>query len=255
MGAWYGFRVWKLRHSITAYAKIDYLRYSNLRRSGYNLLHKWYTFTSLTEHPLIVITLEQITELIEHRRTIKPIDANGEPNYLDKPIPQKTLEQLLENANWAPTHGLTEPWRFTIFQDLARENLALKLSQTYTQHLLPVDFSQAKHDKLIANAKHTSAAIALGMQRHVGKIPVEEEVIAVACAVQNLHLAATAAQLGGFWSTSPIYDLPEMRDYFGFNGSEDRCLGIFYLGYPRNLWPTRKRVTPGDLSKKTNWRK
>ncbi|MEE2843539.1 MAG: nitroreductase [Planctomycetota bacterium] len=201
-----------------------------------------------------MINLEQITELIEHRRTIKPIDAGGEPNYLDKSIPPKTLEQLLENANWAPTHGLTEPWRFTIFQDDARANLASKLSQTYTQHLLPAHFSQTKHDKLIAYAKHTSAAIALGMQRHVGKIPVEEEVIAVACAVQNLHLAATAAQLGGFWSTSPIYDLPEMRDYFGFTGPEDRCLGIFYLGYPKNQWPTRKRTAPDDIRKKTNWR-
>ena len=149
-----------------------------------------------------MITLEQITELIVHRRTIKPIDAGGEPNYLDKSIPQKTLEQLLENANWAPTHGLTEPWRFTIFQDDARASLAAKLSQAYTQHLLPADFSQAKHDKLIGYAKHTSAAIALGMQRHVGKIPVEEEIIAVACAVQNLHLCL-------------LYTSPSPRDQRG----------------------------------------
>lgn len=201
-----------------------------------------------------MITLSEITQLIEHRRTIKPVDAAGEPNYLDKPVPRELLEQLLQNANWAPTHGLTEPWRFTIFQDAALHDLASKLSELYRAHTPTDHFNQIKHDRIISYAQHTTVAIALGMQRHEGKISAEEEVIAVACAIENLHLSATAAGLGGFWSTSSIDNLPETRTFFGFRGPEDRCLGIFYLGYPRHPWPSRKRTTPGDVAEKTNWR-
>ncbi len=39
------------------------------------------------------------------------------PNGIEsgKPIPDDIIWQLLENANWAPTHKFTEPWRFTVF--------------------------------------------------------------------------------------------------------------------------------------------
>jgi len=201
-----------------------------------------------------VITLSEITQLIEHRRTIKPVDAAGQPNYLDKPISRDLLEQLLQNANWAPTHGLTEPWRFTVFQDTALDDLASKLSELYIAHTPTDRFNQHKHDKIISYVQNTTVAVALGMQRHAGKISAEEEVMAVACAVENLHLSAAAAGLGGFWSTSSIDDLPETRMFFGFCGPEDRCLGIFYLGYPRHPWPSRKKTAPGDVTEKTNWR-
>ena len=51
-----------------------------------------------------------ITEIIRRRRTVKPtmMDPNLE-------VPSELLNELLENGNWAPTHGFTEPWRFTIF--------------------------------------------------------------------------------------------------------------------------------------------
>ncbi|MEC9097042.1 MAG: nitroreductase family protein, partial [Planctomycetota bacterium] len=91
-------------------------------------------------------------------------------------------------------------------------------------------------------------------KRHPGKIPAEEEVMAVACAVQNLHLSAAAEGLGGFWSTAPVYDVPAVRAEFGFDGEEDRCLGIFYLGYPRHDWPERKKGAPQPVEEKIIWR-
>ena len=57
----------------------------------------------------------QITELIRHRRTVKPIDNAGSSNYSEREITRETIELLTANANWAPTHGLTEPWRFCVY--------------------------------------------------------------------------------------------------------------------------------------------
>lgn len=31
-----------------------------------------------------------------------------------QPVSQAEVQQLLEAANWAPTHGKTEPWRFAV---------------------------------------------------------------------------------------------------------------------------------------------
>ena len=201
-----------------------------------------------------MIDLNDITQLIEFRRTVKPIDAAGQPNYSDKPVSRATIEQLLNNANWAPTHGLTEPWRFTIYQGSALQDLASYLREAYTTHTSEEQFKEVKRDKMASYAENTQVAIVLGMERHAGKIPAEEEVMAVACAVQNLHLSAAAEGLGGFWSTAPVYDIPEVRSFFGFAGEDDRCLGIFYIGYPKNEWPERKKITPQSVLDKITWR-
>ena len=34
------------------------------------------------------------------------------------------IELMLEAANWAPSHGQTEPWRFTVFAGDGRQQLA-----------------------------------------------------------------------------------------------------------------------------------
>ncbi|MEZ5022407.1 MAG: nitroreductase family protein [Chitinophagales bacterium] len=41
-----------------------------------------------------------------------------------KTISDKDFMEVLELANWAPTHGFTEPWRFVLKKDvLARFSL------------------------------------------------------------------------------------------------------------------------------------
>ena len=195
------------------------------------------------------MNVEPLNALIAKRRTIKPLHSGDQPNYLDQPIPRETLLQLLENANWAPTHGKTEPWRFSVFSGESRRELAAFLADTYEKKTPPESFKPAKRDKLRNYALLSPCAISLGMKRHEGKIPAEEEVIAVACAVQNLHLTATAYGLGGFWSSSPIYDLPETKHYLELEPT-DRCLGFFFLGFPAGDWPER---TPSPIEEKVRW--
>lgn len=55
-------------------------------------------------------TVDVINHIIRTRRSIFP------PSYIQKEIPQEILENILENANYAPTHKRTEPWRFIVFR-------------------------------------------------------------------------------------------------------------------------------------------
>ena len=36
---------------------------------------------------------------------------------------REQLEQILEAANWAPTHNRTEPWRFTVLGRNAQDHM------------------------------------------------------------------------------------------------------------------------------------
>ena len=51
------------------------------------------------------MTIEEVHQLIRSRRSVYP------PQYLDKVNPDEIISEILENANWAPTHRLTEPWK------------------------------------------------------------------------------------------------------------------------------------------------
>ena len=42
----------------------------------------------------------------------------------DRPVPRATVAELIEAASWAPTHHLTQPWRFAVLAGDARAALA-----------------------------------------------------------------------------------------------------------------------------------
>ena len=109
--------------------------------------------------------------LIRRRRTIKP-DLMS-----DKPIEKLHLASILENANWAPTHGMTEPWRFTIFTEDAREELGDLMQEIYLD-ITPGDgFRADKYEKLSRNPMSAPVVISIGMKRQESeKIPEVEEI-------------------------------------------------------------------------------
>ena len=120
----------------------------------------------------------------------------------------------MENANWAPTHGLTEPWRFTVFSGDARQRLADFLAETYKVVTSPDEYRQSKYDGIRVNPTLAPVVIAIGLKRQKSeKISELDEIQAVACAVQNMHLTAAAHGLGGFWSTNPAAISDRMRQF------------------------------------------
>src|SRR3979409_585572 len=46
-------------------------------------------------------------------------------------IPDDIIWQILENANRAPNHGQTEPWRFTVFTGQGLQKLAVAQAELY----------------------------------------------------------------------------------------------------------------------------
>lgn len=187
---------------------------------------------------------EEITNVIRHRRTIKP------KQFSDRDVDDAIIHEMLENANWAPTHGMTQPWRFSVFSGDARRRLAEFLAATYKAITPPDAFRQNKYEGMSQNAMLAPVVITIGMKRQeTEKIPEHDELQAVACAVQNMHLTAAARGLGAFWSTNVAAVSDEMRAFTGL-GPKDRALGLFYVGYPACDWPSSERQPIDD---KVRW--
>ena len=68
---------------------------------------------------------DYLNNIIEKRRSIFPSQFNN------KPISDDLIKELLNNANMAPTHKLTQPWRFKVLQNKAKEDLGNYLSEIY----------------------------------------------------------------------------------------------------------------------------
>ena len=179
--------------------------------------------------------LSEISDVIKNRRTIYP------EFYSSRKVHKEIVEKILNNAIWAPTHGKTQPWRFKVYMDDAKIKLGENLAAIYKNTTPSEKFIEAKFNKLIARPSLSSVAIAVCMTKDpTDKIIEMEEVEAVACAIQNMHLTATAYGISGFWSTPKIIYSSEMNEFLKI-APNDKCLGIFYLGYPANEWPRGQR--------------
>lgn len=190
--------------------------------------------------------LSEINELIRERRTIYP------EQFSSRKVHKEQIEVILNNGQWAPTHGNTQPWRFKVFMgEEHRQELSQELGKIY-QTVVPEDLqNDQKLAKLMRRPMITSAVIAVSMERQPEeKILEMEEIEAVACAIQNMHLTCTAYGLGAFWSTPKIIYTEQMNAYLGL-GEKDKCLGLFYIGYPEIEWPKAHR-RPLDYT--TEWK-
>ncbi len=188
------------------------------------------------------ITPAQVSELIRKRRSVFPSTYNA------LPISRQIIEEILENANWAPTHKLTEPWRFKVFTGEGLRRLSEYLSEEY-KRITPRDkFSEIKYNKLKANPLKAACIIAICMKRdEQERVPEWEELAAVACAVQNMYLTCTAHGIGSYWSTPSV---ALNADKFLELGKGERCLGLFYMGNHNLPDIAGKR---GPVSEKTRW--
>ena len=176
-----------------------------------------------------------ISQVIRARRTVKPA------TFSDREVPRALIEEMLENANWAPNHGKTEPWRFKVYSGPGRQLLAEFLPELYEQTTLAESFMSSKLEGLRTNPMKSPYVIAVMMKRQVGgKIPEIEEVEAVACAVQNMQLTARAHGLGTFWSTGHQAYSDMAANFFGVK-APDKFLGLLYVGYPEERFPTKNR--------------
>lgn len=167
-------------------------------------------------------------------------------------IGDSVIIEILENAIWAPTHGLVQTWFFKVFSDKGVESFFKAQQEIYRKTTPPEKFKQEKFDKFVQKTDKVSHIIAVIAKRDPKKrFPVQEDIVAAACALQNIYLSLNANGVDGYLSTGDISYTKEMKEYLGLE-EDDACLGFFQLGKAKKgvKIPVRKRI---PLEQKMEW--
>lgn len=193
--------------------------------------------------------VDALCTAIAHRRSLGV--ARLRPDAVEPALVQRALEA----ANWAPSHGDTEPWRFTVYTGDSRRRLGDGFAAAYRADAeKDGDFRQNLFESQRERAFDAPVWIAIGMTpalRPDGSLRMSEaeELMAAASAVQNLHLVASSQGLAGMWLSKGVMTHPAVAQFVGLM-PPSRLLGFFILGWPNVACPDGERR---PLSEKVRW--
>jgi nitroreductase len=158
-----------------------------------------------------------LEEAIHTRRTQKA--------FRPEPVPRATLDELFDLARWAPSHNLTNPWRFRVVGEQARAALKEAAGPE----------SAPKLDRaptlVVASAVQTD-----------DPVQNEEDLLATGVACYIVLLGATARGLASYWRTPAVLRTPEGRAAVGLSDDE-HFVGLLHLGWsPQEKEPPERAV-------------
>jgi nitroreductase len=159
---------------------------------------------------------------------------------------------MLEAARWAPTHGMTEPWRFTVFAGASRAELGERFAAAY-RRITPAEAYQPAQEQ--AHRERPFGApvwISLGMFRGENpKMPEWEDLASVAIAAQHIQLVAHTLGYAAKWTSGEAVRHERVLDLVGL-APPSKLLGFLYLGRPASGAPREGRRSP--IEERVTWR-
>jgi nitroreductase len=166
------------------------------------------------------------------------------------PVPRQTIETLLEAAVRAPNHKLTEPWRFAVWTDAARDRFAdLRARQRLAKFPDPTSQeATSATDKIRQEAEQTPALIVVMCALSPDPKTREEDYAAAMMATANLLTAAASLGLGTYLRTGSLMQDPEVTALAGLEPGF-RIVGIVSVGYPEADEPPRRRRSASELTR------
>lgn len=166
-----------------------------------------------------------IAPIIKERRAVKK-------NYTNEYVDESLIIQLLEDAAWAPTHGMRQPWRFVFIDKKQLPSFAKQVAATYTE-----DMQENRENYL----NEPNAIMVVLMEAPEMQKQWDENFGATASLIQNFWLLAWERQLGVVWKTNPhIYDA-QVHEIVGAKENE-RIVGFIHMGYFDQAPAVKERV-------------
>jgi 5,6-dimethylbenzimidazole synthase len=174
----------------------------------------------------------QLRDLLLWRRDVR--------RFRPDPLPDGTLEALIELASLAPSVGLSQPWRFVVVDDRAVRKAVRKNFEVCNAQALAAQapdrtglYAQLKLAGLDEAPVHFAvfADRATGQGHGLGRCTMPEMIeYSAVTAVHTMWLAARAQGIGLGWIS--ILDPTEMTLILNVP-PEWKFIGYFCLGYPQ----------------------
>jgi 5,6-dimethylbenzimidazole synthase len=193
----------------------------------------------------------QLRELFRWRRDVR--------RFRSDPLPDGTMERLIEIACLSPSVGLSQPWRFVLVEDDARRRLVIEdFKACNTKALHSYSGERAAHyaNLKLAGLEEAPGHLAVFAEKEgktghgLGRMTMPETIeYSVVAAICSMWLAARAEGIGLGWVSilnpervNEILDVPKSWKFIGY----------LCLGYPeaefdkpeleRTNWEHRRAV-------------
>jgi F420 biosynthesis protein FbiB-like protein len=179
--------------------------------------------------------------------------------YLDQPVPPEIVDELLTAATTAPSPHHRQPWRFAVVRGASRERLAAAMGARLRADRLrdgdPPDV--VERDAQRSFARITTAPVSLLACLSMADMDVYPDARraaaerwmagqAVACAVQNVLLAAAQRGLGACWMCAPLFCPDAARDALSLPADWE-AQALVTLGWPADDGRPRARRPLADV--------
>ena len=163
-------------------------------------------------------------------------------HFRPDPVDPALLQRLLWAAHHAPSVGFMQPWRFIRVTSRAlREQMhaLVETERLATARALGEredDFMRLKVEGLLDAGEVVVVALADGREKHIfGRRTLPEmDLASVACAIQNMWLAARAEGIGLGWVS--IFDPLELARLLGMPAGA-RPVAILCIGHVEAFYP------------------
>lgn len=189
-----------------------------------------------------------LIDAIQMRRSFSLAEVSPEP------IDLAPVRAMLEAANWAPSHGQTEPWRFSVFAGEGRNALSNAFGEAYRAMTPPERYSEAGETSQRKRVWQAPVWISLEMvpatnEKGGLRMPEWEELIATGSAAYIAHLVGAAHGLACKWTSGAVVTHERVAQFLGLEPPA-RLLGFLYVGRPAIAWPEGKR---SSIDSKIRW--
>ena len=187
-------------------------------------------------------------------------------HFLPGPVDPAVLRRLLQAAHHAPSVGFSQPWRFIrIVEPALRESVQALVEEEIELTAAALggrkaEFLRLKVEGVRECGELLAAVLADGRENHIfGRRTLPEmDLASVACAIQNLWLAARAEGLGLGWVS--LFDPARLAELLAVPAGGKPvallCLGHVEEFYPRPLLETahwQQRLDLDGLLYENRW--
>ncbi len=181
-------------------------------------------------------TMQSISELIRERRSVKR-------GYIQKEVKQDLIVSLLNDAVWAPNHGLREPWRFIFISNDRKES--------FIEEAILSCFPKGQHEQMWNKFNDVPAFLIVVMKTDPRQKQWDENFAATSSMLQNLQLLAWEKDLGMCWKTPNfIYD-PRFYEALEIE-KDEKIISMLQIGYFDKETPIPNR-TRTDVKEKLTY--
>lgn len=139
-----------------------------------------------------------------------------------------TLEHIIKAGLRTADHGMLRPWRFLLIRDNSLEKLADLFAQASLADTPDISAGELANSRAKA-LRAPLVLVGIASPKEHPKVPVAEQHLSAAGALQNMLTAAHALNVGAIWRTGPMAEHPIIRQGLGVSDQES-IIGYLYMG-------------------------